>query len=70
MKAAYDKLCLSSLDSDYPTRLLAQIGASAEKTPSIKTNVNRMQSDEDQVGPSCRTLRAGWAGSAYSESNS
>ena len=43
VKAAYDKLCLSSLDSDYPTRLLAQIGASArDNAKLIKSNVNRM----------------------------
>lgn len=46
LKAAYDKLCLSSLDSAYPTRLLAQIGTSSrENAQLIKSNVNRMRNE-------------------------
>jgi len=47
LKAAYDKLCLSSLDSNYPERLLAQIGASArDNAQLIARNVNRMSFEQ------------------------
>jgi hypothetical protein len=51
VKAAYDKLCLSSLDSGYPTRLLSQIGASAQENAQIiKSNVNRMRYESMKAG--------------------
>lgn len=44
LKAAYDKLCLSSLDSTYPARLLSQVGASSrENVQLIRSNVNRLR---------------------------
>jgi hypothetical protein len=43
LKSAYDKLCLSSLDRNYPGELLNRIGASAgENAQSIGRTVNRM----------------------------
>jgi|HubBroStandDraft_2_1064218.scaffolds.fasta_scaffold01970_5 hypothetical protein len=43
LKATYDKLCLSSLDKDYPTALLRQIGASSrENAQLIAKRVNQM----------------------------
>lgn len=43
LKAAYDKLCLSSLDRDYPRTLLNRIGASSgENAQHIAKTVNRM----------------------------
>lgn len=44
LKAAYEKLCLSSLDSAYPARLLNQIGSSSrENAQLIKSNVARLR---------------------------
>jgi hypothetical protein len=49
---AYDKLCLSSLDKDYPRKLLSRIGAnSRENAKRVAASVNRMfveQMDEDR----------------------
>lgn len=43
LKSAYDKLCLSSLDRNYPRELLNRIGASAgENAQTIARTVNRM----------------------------
>jgi hypothetical protein len=43
LKAAYDKLCQSSLDQDYPRVLLQRVGASAgEHAKSIAKTVNHM----------------------------
>jgi hypothetical protein len=43
LKSAYDKLCLSSLDRNYPRELLNRIGASAgENAQTIAKTVNRM----------------------------
>jgi hypothetical protein len=44
LKATYDKLCLSSLDKDYPTALLRRVGASSrENAQLIAATVNRMR---------------------------
>jgi hypothetical protein len=44
LKSAFDKLCMSSLDSTYPARLLSQIGASARDNAQLITrNVNRVR---------------------------
>lgn len=44
LKATYDKLCLSSLDKDYPAELLMLIGASSrENAQLIAKRVNRMR---------------------------
>jgi len=46
-KAAFDKLCMSSLDSNYPARLLSKIGASArDNAQLIARNVNRMRVEQ------------------------
>jgi hypothetical protein len=54
IKAAYDKLCLSSLDKDYPSALLSRIGASSrENAQHIAKTVNRMfveRMNEDKAG--------------------
>jgi len=43
LKAAYDKLCLSSLDDTYPAALLARIGASrGQHTQFITKRTNKM----------------------------
>lgn len=43
LKATYDKLCLSSLDENYPAILLSQIGASSrENAQLLAKRVNRM----------------------------
>jgi hypothetical protein len=44
LKTAFDKLCMSSLDSTYPRRLLGTIGASAgDNANLIARNVNKMR---------------------------
>ncbi len=43
LKTMYDKLCLSSLDKDYPQRLIRTIGASAaENARAIERHVNKL----------------------------
>jgi hypothetical protein len=62
MKAAYDKLCLSSLDKDYPRILLSRIGASSrENAQFIAKRVNqmfveRMNEDRDAWRQAMETL--------------
>ena len=43
LKAMYDKLCLSSLDKDYPAELLKRVGASSrQSSQAIAKTVNRL----------------------------
>ena len=64
LKAAYDKLCLSSLDKHYPAALLARIGASSREHAQIITKrvntlyVENMQRNKDEWQEVMETLDA------------